>query len=194
MALVVLWSMAVLVIGWTGQLYILPYAAALGGILYVLYRMRPYREHPQRRHYDLIFLGYLWAVVVVRCRPFRWSPPVEYALNITEHLGFALVIGSLMHLVLQLALRWSPRRALVGAVVVFNLLGIGNELFQDWMGGDPIGQMNADAWKDIASNAAGSVLFVIILRRQLRSSPPGSPRLEPNDRQEGPFGPQVERS
>ncbi|MGV3637976.1 MAG: hypothetical protein ACO1NQ_10070 [Flavobacteriales bacterium] len=88
---------------------------------------------------------------------------MEFALNITEHIGSALVIGSLMHLVLLVVLRWSPRRALVGAVVVFNLLGIGNELFQDWMGGDHIGLFDADAWKDIAANAVGSLLLILIL-------------------------------
>lgn len=161
--LLFLWSAAVLVIGWTGQLYILPYAAAMGGLLVLLHRMRPYREHVHRRTYDVIFMGYLWAVVAVRCRPFRWSPTVEYALNIAEHVGFALVVGSLMHLVLLLVLRWSPRSALIGAVIGFNLLGIGNELFQDWMGGDPIGLFDADAWKDIGANAAGSVLLMILL-------------------------------
>lgn len=161
--LLFLWSAAVLVVGWTGQLYILPYAAAMGVLLGLLHRLRPYREHLDRRTYDLIFMGYLWAVVGVRCRPFRWSPTVEYALNIAEHVGFALAVGSLMHLVLLLVLRWSPRNALMGAVIGFNLLGIGNELFQDWMGGDPIGLFDADAWKDIGANAAGSVLLMILL-------------------------------
>ena len=61
------------------------------------------------------------------------------------------------------------RRALVLGLLVFNVLGIGNELFQDWMGGDPLGVFDADAWKDIRANAAGSILLLALLWRRTSS-------------------------
>lgn len=163
--LVVSWSVAMLVIGWSGQLYILPYAVVLGGLLVVLHRMRPYRTHSERRSYDLIFMGYLWAVVGVRCRPFRWSAAVEYALNIAEHVGFALVIGTLAYLLLLLLVQWPHRKALIAAIICFNLLGICIEFYQDAMSGSVLQGFDGDAWKDVGMNALGSVVLMMVLWR-----------------------------
>ena len=165
------WALAVLVVLFTGHFYILPYAAALGLVLLLLPQAPAYRNHRQRSQFDALFVGYLWLVVAVRCRPFRWSTDVEFALNLLEHLAFAVIIGLMAYLILQLVFGMPMRRALVLGLVAFNLLGVGNELFQDWMGGDPLGVFDADAWKDIGANAAGSILLLALIWR--RTSSPG---------------------
>ena len=163
--LVLLWTLPVLAILLTGHHYILPYAAVLGGILVGLARVPGYRQHPGRRTYDLLFLAYLWAVVLVRCRPFRWSAPVEFALNMAEHIGFALVIGLVFYLVFLLFVRWPPRQALISGLVCFNVLGVGIELYQDAWSGDILQGFDTDAWKDMAMNMVGSVILFMILHR-----------------------------
>ena len=85
-------------------------------------------------------------------------------------LAFAVVIGLIAFLILQLVFGMHLRRALVLGLVSFNLLGVGNELFQDWMGGDPLGVFDADAWKDIGANAAGSILLLALLWRRTSTS------------------------
>jgi hypothetical protein len=164
------WALAVLVVLFTGHFYILPYAAALGLALLLLPQAPAYRTHSQRSQFDALFVGYLCLVVIVRCRPFRWSTDVEFALNLVEHLAFAVVIGLMAFLILQLVFGMHLRRALVLGLVSFNLLGVGNELFQDWMGGDPLGVFDADAWKDIGANAAGSILLLALLWRRTSTS------------------------
>lgn len=158
-----LWASAVITAHWTGHIYILPYAIALGLLLLTLSRVRGYREHRSRRTFDLIFLGYLWAIVWVRCRSFRWSLTLEKMVNIGEHIGFALVIGLMAYLIFLLVFGLSSRRAMFAGFFSFNLLGIGNEIFQDLMGGEGIAFFDADAWKDIGVNAAGSLLLVVLL-------------------------------
>lgn len=166
--LTLLWTLAVLVILLTGHFYILPYALVLGAVLLISRRVSGYREHPLRGTYDLLFLGYLWMVVLVRCRPFRWSSGVELALNIAEHIGFALVIGLMAYLVFLLLFRWPARRSLIAGLLAFNALGIGNEVFQDAMGGDVFQGFDADAWKDIGMNAVGSIVLFALLYRPTR--------------------------
>lgn len=165
------WALAVLVVLLTGHFYILPYAAALGLLLLLLPRSTGYRTHSQRAQYDLLFVAYLWLVVAVRCRPFRWSPGVEFALNLLEHVAFAMVIGLMAYLILQLVFGLPMRRAILLGLLAFNLLGIGNELFQDWMGGDPLGVFDTDAWKDIGANAVGSFLLLGSRWRRTSSTP-----------------------
>lgn len=165
------WALAVLVILFTGHYYILPYAGALGLLLLLLPRSQGYRTHGQRSRFDLLFVAYLWLVVAVRCRPFRWSLAVEFLLNLLEHLAFAMVIGLMAYLILQLVLGMPMRRALLLGLLAFNLLGIGIELFQDWMGGDALGVFDTDAWKDIGANAMGSLLLMALLWKRT-SSPP----------------------
>lgn len=169
MLLVLPWALAVVVIVLTQHLYILPYALFLGVILVALGHVPRYHDHPARRTYDLLFLAYLWAIVAVRCRPFRWSAPVELMLNMSEHIGFALVIGLLAYLLFLLLFRWPPRHALVAGLVSFNVLGIGNEFFQDAMGGNVLQGFDRDAWKDIGMNALGSVLLYVIIVRSHRA-------------------------
>ncbi len=163
--LLIPWSLAVMVVLLTGHTYILPYALVLGLFLVILGRLPGYSHHPARRTYDLLFVTYLWAIVAVRCRPFRWSVPVELALNIAEHIGFALVIGLLAYLIFLLLFRWQARHSLIAAVISFNVLGIGNELFQDIVFGGSLQPFDMDAWKDIGMNAAGSVLLYFIINR-----------------------------
>lgn len=170
---ILLWLAAVLVVVLTGHWYVLPYAIALAGMLLVLHRSAAYRLHPARPIYDLIFIGYLWMVVLVRCRPFRWSTPAEAALNMAEHIGFAVVIGLMAYLVFHLLLRWPARKALLAAILAFNVLGVGNEFFQNRMNGRPSFSLDGDARKDIAMNAVGSVVLAGLLgtnfRRQART-------------------------
>ncbi|MBL7962274.1 MAG: hypothetical protein JNM31_00385 [Flavobacteriales bacterium] len=163
--LLTLWSLAALVVQLTGHTYILPYALVLGLFLVFLGRLPGYRQHPARYTFDLLFLTYLWAIVAVRCRPFRWSIPVELALNIAEHIGFALVIGLLAYLIFLLLFRWPARRSLIAALISFNVLGLGNEVFQDIVFGGSLQPFDTDAWKDIGMNAFGSVLLYFIINR-----------------------------
>lgn len=179
--------MAVAVIVLTGHRYLLPYAITLGTVLLVLYRSVRYREHPQRHLFDRIFLAYLWTIIVIRCRPFRGSGPVEQVLNIYEHIGFAMVIGLLVHLLFVLLSGWPHRKALIAGSIAFNLLGIVNELFQDAIGGDVLQGFDIDAWKDLAMNAVGSALLVLFLRPGQAHST-GSGRTRPGA-QAMPFSP-----
>lgn len=167
--LVIPWALAALVIVLSGHTYVLPYALVLGAFLVVLGRVPGYRDHPSRPTYDTLFLIYLWVIVAVRCRPFRWSAPVELVLNIVEHLGFALVIGLLAYLIYSLLFHWRPRKALIAAVVSFNVLGFGIEFYQDAMSGDVLQGFDADAWKDVGINAVGSALLYLILARSQRT-------------------------
>ncbi|HOY28545.1 MAG TPA: hypothetical protein PLR96_06195 [Flavobacteriales bacterium] len=173
--LLALWALPVLVILLTGHLYILPYSAVLGAILVGLSCVPVYRIHPARRTYDLLFLAYLWAVVLIRCRPFRWSAPVELALNIAEHIGFALVIGLMFYQTLLHLLHLPPQKAVLTGLVCFNVLGFGIELYQDAWAGDVLQGFDADAWKDIAMNIIGSLILFAILRRTTRTEQAPTP-------------------
>ncbi len=161
---ILFWCLAVAVVLLSGHWYVLPYAGALGAMLWVLHRYQRYREHSARERYDGIFLGFLWLVVAVRCRPFRWSAPVEQALNVAEHLGFALVIGLMAYLVFHLLLRWRAPKALLAALLAFNLLGVCNEFFQNAVNARPLLVLTPDAQKDIAMNAVGSLGLLLFLR------------------------------
>lgn len=165
-----LWISAVLVVLLSGHHYVLPYAVALALMLVVLGFAPAYRLAPDRARYDGLFVLYLWLIVAVRCRPFRWSPPVEAALNMLEHLGFALVIGLMAYLLFHLVMRWPARRALIAAVIAFNVLGFANELFQNLMNGRAAWPLQGDAWKDIAVNALGSTVLVLLMRKRLARS------------------------
>jgi hypothetical protein len=146
----------------TGLLY---YAAAMIVLLEGLNWQTSFRLLPNFKIYNTLFVSYLAFIVLNRTRSFTWSEPVEAILNIAEHAFFAIIVCSMLWLFLNIFTKRNFRWKAIWMLIVFNIIGVLNEVFQNWLCHHELVDFIADARKDMIVNLLGSFLFLILLKR-----------------------------
>lgn len=116
------------------------------------------------RRLNWFFTGYLYFILLVRAVHWKWEPHFREAVNIVEHLLFAMLVCTLLFLG---SLAVNPRlglfKRLAGVYVLFNVVGLVNEVYQNIIVGRLAAAFVADSIKDIGVNLAGSLLAVLVL-------------------------------
>jgi hypothetical protein len=121
-----------------------------------------YFQHPYRV-LNFIFWSYD-LVLLERLRGWHFSETIEYLMNCVEHLAFGVIICLKIYIYaavftnLSKAQRW--KKAMI-AVVVFNIIGVINEVFQNAIGGRTLFVFIADSIKDLWMNLLGGSLFLL---------------------------------
>jgi hypothetical protein len=146
----------------TGQYNYLYYAGVMIGSIVFLNRQKAFNELPNYGLINAIFFGYLTFIVINRTRSTRFSDFTEGGLNIAEHGFFALVICLKLFVYLHLYTSFSFPKKAIFAALLFNTIGVLNEIFQSWLNRNPILVFIPDARKDLIANLFGSFLFLFL--------------------------------
>jgi VanZ family protein len=113
--------------------------------------------------YNFIFCMYS-LVLLERLRTLHFSTGVEWLINSTEHLLFGIIICLKVYIYTAIfdkanqATRFT--RAAV-ALVVFNSMGVLNEVFQNYLSHRSPLQLAANSIGDIQMNLLGAAVFMI---------------------------------
>lgn len=157
--------------------YCLWYVAFMHLSLEVLNRQSVYLLH-SFNIYNSIFWAYE-LVLVERLFQHNVSPAFEWLLNGAEHLGFAVVICLKLYIYTAVFLKrgflLQQQRALI-AVLLFNLIGVCNEVFQNQLCNRPLFVFTTDSGKDVYMNILGSLFFfllVFIRAKRIQHKPTG---------------------
>lgn len=126
-----------------------------------LNRQKNYLIAHRYRLFNFIFGFYTLLVIINRTRTAQFSPLTEGVVNIAEHLFFGIVICLKISIYCQLFFKIQTLVFPIIVVLLFNILGIFNEVFQNWLCTRPLWFFIADAQKDILVNLCGSILFLI---------------------------------
>ena len=154
-----------------GQYNYLWYIGAMHLSLEVLNRQNVYLLHAYKI-YNFIFWSYE-LVLLERLRTAHLSALTEWLLNCAEHLAFGVVICLKIYIYTavfskgKVRSRW--QRALI-AFVVFNMIGVVNEIFQNNLAHRNLFVFIADSIKDIKMNLLGAVVFFAAVLWRLKVS------------------------
>lgn len=147
----------------SGQFFCIWYLVAMHLSLEILNRQQVYLSQ-----YYTLYNTVFWIYELVlgeRLFPHHFNPCTEQLINGAEHITFGLLICLKCYMYIGLTKRFvfSRRHRAWMASSIFNLAGIGNEFFQNWLCRRDIFILTADSIKDLYMNAAGTILFIAIV-------------------------------
>jgi hypothetical protein len=156
-----------LVYGW--------YLAAMHLSLELLNRQHKYLQHAYKR-YNSFFVLYT-GVLLARLRSFHFNDLTEWLINCTEHFLFAIIICIKLYIYAALFGQHNylsrQKRALF-AFIVFNLVGVLNEVFQNKLAHRELFIFIPDSIRDLQVNLVGAFVFEMVVFGKvwwLKSSP-----------------------
>ena len=134
--------------------------------LELLNRLKSYRVYPYKI-YNFIFWSYeLVLLERLRSGAQHFSMRIENLINVDEHLAFAIIICLQVYVyVTIIGWSFSESRIIKGvtAIICFNIIGLLNEVFQNFIMGRFLLDLIADSKKDIMMNFLGSCLFLFAI-------------------------------
>jgi hypothetical protein len=141
---------------------LLIYNAVMYIFIEILNYTTTFKNQKYYKYYNALFVVYQLFCVANRSRNFRFSTTIEEPLNIVEHFLFANIICLLVSQVYAIV---KPNHALdfkknIIVLLIFNIIGFFNEIFQNWISVRPLRIISAESWKDIAVNLFGSLIFL----------------------------------
>ena len=139
------------------------YVAVFVGSIEFLNHRKVFKNLPNFKLFNAIFIIYLAFVVINRSRQMRFSPYTEGGINILEHGFFALIICLKLLVYFHLFSNYSMRLKAILVAFIFNLIGIINEIFQSWLNTRALFTFIEDARKDLIINFLGTIVFLILL-------------------------------
>lgn len=138
------------------------YWTALLIIVIILNLLKDYKKYAAIA--NLFFFCYIVFITWERTRQYKFSHDAEYMLNNAEHILFAVIVCLIAALFIKILLIPSASfiKTLLLSVVVFNIIGIVNEYFQNIINHRSFGILTDDSQKDLLMNISGTALFVVI--------------------------------
>jgi hypothetical protein len=143
-----------------GKYQLLYYAAVMIGSIEFLNQQKSFRNSPNHKLLNAVFISYLVLIILNRTRHFKCDNFTEGVINIGEHSFFALVICLKLLVYLHLFSNFSFRLKAIFTFLFFNLIGLINEIFQNQLNHRSLLLFIEDARKDMIINALGSILFL----------------------------------
>ena len=152
-----------IVIGVTSSYQLLYYTAVFVGSVEFLNQREAFKKLPNFKLLNLVFIAFLTFIILNRSRHIRLSVYTEGVVNILEHGFFALIICLKLLVYFHLFSNYSIRLKAFLVALAFNLIGLVNEIFQNWLNHRALFSFIEDARKDLLINCLGSILFLILL-------------------------------
>jgi hypothetical protein len=154
--------------------YLLYYCGVMYISLEFLNSREKYRNQPQYRFYNILFIGFqvLFCLDRLRTSTFKLPNWAEWQMNSLEHLLFAFIISFKITQYINLSFlgKFSLIKRLIMTFLLFNMIGFWGEVFQNsltenttvvlWTGSF---QFLSDNTKDMQMNFVGSILFVLYM-------------------------------
>ncbi len=146
----------------TGKYALLYYVVAMHLSLEFLNTRKLYITHSYKL-YNFIFWAYE-GVLIERFRKLRLSDNTEWWLNNAEHIAFAIIICLKVYIYLSILIFIEDKnrfKRVVITVVLFNLIGLVNEYFQNVLGNRTLFVLIEDSIKDLKMNLIGTTIFLL---------------------------------
>lgn len=144
----------------SGHYVYLWYLASMYLSLELLNRQKLYLLHSYKLYNSIFTLYEL--VLLERLRHFFFSYNMEWLINCTEHLLFAIIISTKIYIYTSIfgsKKVWSRKQRGIIAFVIFNLAGVFNEIFQNNLARRSWFVFIPDSIKDMQVNLVGAIVF-----------------------------------
>jgi VanZ family protein len=113
---------------------------------------------------QLFFIVFVCYVLLVRSFIFGSSDVINSNLNTIEHLLFAIVICLLIFYYILFYFKNKIGNSILFSVLIFNIIGLFNEFFQNYFLGRPVFILEEFSFKDLIANALGTIIFIVIIK------------------------------
>jgi len=137
------------------------YIAAMHGSLEILNRQHLYLLQSPKIYNSIFWLYEL--VLLFRLRTFHFSADVEWLYNCAEHLCFGIIVCIKMYVYTAVFgdrfNRQRLRRGMIAALL-FNCIGVFNEVFQNSLAHRMLFVFIEDSLKDLKMNLIGTAVFM----------------------------------
>jgi VanZ family protein len=140
------------------------YIGAMHLSLEILNRQALYLQHKYKL-YNTVFWGYS-LVLLERLRTNHFDKTTEWVFNSAGHLFFGIIICIKLYIYTALfAKHYYAMRLQRGlaAFVIFNLIGLANEVFQNYLCSRSLPVFIPDSCKDLKMNMAGAIVFMMVV-------------------------------
>ncbi len=140
------------------------YWFVLVGSVEILNRQAKYQKITSQL--NALFFTLLMYSVIMRTFKLHFRPDVYLITNAVEHLLFSTLISFKIYLYLSASFSKIKTVILIFiSAIMFNSVGILNEVYQNWVGHRNLYTIIPDTQTDLFVNIIGSVLFVFIMYR-----------------------------
>ena len=122
-----------------------------------------YKRLEKKELYNFFFIFSAGFVIAIRSKFFLFSESVTYSINTLEHLLFAMVLCTLISLYLNL-FKISFKNKIIRIsfiAILFNVLGLINEFYQNYLMGNEMFQLEDYSIKDLWVNVSGTFLYIV---------------------------------
>jgi hypothetical protein len=120
-----------------------------------------YKQMRFKRYNALAFFLVLF-ITVDRSRTPNPNVNIEVAINSFEHFLFTAIVGAIICIYLFIFTNiGTPLKRVIIAMLLFNIIGIINEFYQNLFKAYPFLSVQEDSKLDIAVNAASSIICVL---------------------------------
>lgn len=113
---------------------------------------------------QLIFTFFVSYVLFVRASIWGFSELTNYNLNTIEHILFALVICLLIFYYISFFSNIRMLQAILWSALIFNIIGLINEFFQNYFQGKRLFILEEFSIKDLIANGLGTLIFIVIIK------------------------------
>lgn len=113
---------------------------------------------------QLIFTFFVSYVLFARASVWGFSELTTYNLNTIEHVLFALVVCLQIYYFISFYSHKKKLHSILLSVVIFNIIGLINEFFQNYFQGKPVFILEEFSIKDLIANVLGTLLFMVIIK------------------------------
>lgn len=113
---------------------------------------------------QLVFTFFVSYVLFVRASIWGFSELTNYNLNTIEHVLFALVICLLIFYYISFFSNIRILHAILWSALIFNIIGLINEFFQNYFQGKRLFILEEFSIKDLIANVLGTLVFIVIIK------------------------------
>jgi hypothetical protein len=154
----------------TKKYFLLSYNGVMYVLIEFLNQKTNYLNQKNYRIINALFIGYQLLITINRTRTIKLGENTEGAINILEHIFFALIICLLINQLLLFfkKITLNKRQEPLLVFTIFNTIGVFNEFFQNIISHRELFVFTPDSVKDIGINLIGSLIFVaysLVLKR-----------------------------
>lgn len=113
---------------------------------------------------QFIFIIFVSYVLFARAHIWGFSDATYYNLNSLEHVLFAIVISLLIYYYILFFDQKKKLHPVLFSVILFNVIGVFNEFFQNYFQGKPVFYLDEFSIKDLIVNVIGTAFFIHLIR------------------------------
>lgn len=134
-------------------------------VLYLLLIFLRFILKSKKENLLITFLTYFFVsiVFIIRSKYFNQNKSVDFYLNTLEHILFSILICFFLYHLLNYFNKKSSIIRLILVVILFNVVGLINEIFQNFAQKKSLISFDEHNHKDVFVNLIGSIVFFVLI-------------------------------